>query len=68
MKRNERTEKALEKGMSNQWISDRLGKIKKQFESSLNTTFANPYIIKSIGKNNNRQYYIDLTEEQITYL
>lgn len=65
MKDDDRTQKALSQGMPNQWMSERISLIKKAFETVLSVPIARPFIIKSIGKNNNKQYRIDLTEDQI---
>ncbi|WP_305908590.1 CRISPR-associated ring nuclease Csm6 [Methylomarinum sp. Ch1-1] len=67
-KDGDRTQKALEGGMPNQWISERISLIKRSFENSLGKHAAQPFIVQSTGNNNNRQYHIALTEEQITFV
>jgi CRISPR-associated protein (TIGR02584 family) len=67
-KDGDRTQKVLADGMPNQWISERISLIKRSFESSLGKHAAQPFIVQSTGNNNNRQYHIALTEEQITFV
>jgi CRISPR-associated protein (TIGR02584 family) len=61
------TLRALDKGMSKEWLSDRLTAVRKAFEQELGKNAARPFIVQSLGKNNKLQYHIALTEEQISY-
>ncbi|ANE56542.1 hypothetical protein AYM39_16065 [Methylomonas sp. DH-1] len=63
--RVERTLQALEKGMNTNWMSERISRANKGFKQALGENAAKSFEIKSVGKNNNKQYRIDLTEEQI---
>jgi len=63
-----RTQKLLvEGGMQNQWMSERISKIKQEFEKALGQKSAKAFIVQSTGKNNNLHYAIALTENQISY-
>lgn len=65
--KDERTQKSLANGMTNQWISERISLIKRNFENALGKHAAQPFIVQSTGSNNNRQYLIALSEDQITF-
>ena len=65
-KDNDRTVNALDKGMPNKWLSERISLIKQSFEKSLGKYAAQPFIVQSTGNNSNLQYHIALTEKQIT--
>jgi CRISPR-associated protein (TIGR02584 family) len=66
-KDDDRTKAGLKTGMSAQWLSDRSTAVKKSFETALGKHAAKPYVVQSAGGNNNRQYFLALTDEQIIY-
>jgi CRISPR-associated protein (TIGR02584 family) len=66
-KDDDRTKAGLKTGMSAQWLSDRITAVKKSFETAVGKHAAKPYVVQSAGGNNNRQYFLALTDEQIIY-
>lgn len=67
MKSKERINMALNKGMTSHWMSERKTAIQKSFNSALGKQSAKAYIIQSIGRNNNLNYFIGLTEDQVIF-
>lgn len=64
----DRTQKAFAKGMSSQWLSDRITAVKRTFEDALGINAAKPYIVQKMGRYNNLNYAITLAEENIIRL
>lgn len=67
LKDDDRTRQALSHGMPNQWLSERISRIKSDFVKALGKHAAQPFIIQSSGNNNKKQYHIALSEDQIIY-
>lgn len=67
LKDDDRTRHTLSNGMTNQWLSERISLIKRDFIKALGKHAAQPYIIHSSGNNNKKQYHIALNEDQIIH-
>lgn len=64
---DDRTIKALAKGMEAQWISERINAVRKSFENTLGKNAARLYAIQSSGENNYKVYSLLLVGQQIYY-
>ena len=62
----EKTEKTLNKGMNETWLSDRITAVKKAFNKALGHHAAAPFLVSSPKKNNHKTYRLTLTAQQIT--
>ncbi|MDP2902095.1 MAG: CRISPR-associated ring nuclease Csm6 [Methylovulum sp.] len=64
-KDDDKTVKALGKGIEPQWLSERRTAVKKAFEKALGEKVAQLFLVQPTGKNNQRCYSIKLSPGQI---
>ncbi|MBS3963818.1 MAG: TIGR02584 family CRISPR-associated protein [Methylomonas sp.] len=62
---DDRTLQTLKQGMHSDWLSERISRCNTSFQHALGKAMAQPFAIKSRGKNNDKHYRIDLTQQQI---